>query len=150
MDIKSSEERSRKMAKIKNSKTKPEMYIRTLLFHHGLRYRVNYAACYGKPDLYFIRHRVAVFVNGCYWHRHKGCKYAYTPKSNVDFWLKKLEGNRKHDIEVTNKLIEQHIRVLIIWECTAKKMSKIPSLEEEYLNKIFRFIDDERQEFLEL
>jgi DNA mismatch endonuclease (patch repair protein) len=149
MDIKSEKERSRNMAKIKSTRTKPEMYIRTLLFHSGLRYRVNYAACYGKPDLFFNKYKVAVFVNGCFWHRHKGCKYAYTPKSNVEFWLRKLEGNQKHDEDVLKKLREQHIRVLVIWECTVRKMVKDQTYQTECLNEIINYIKFSQKDMME-
>ena len=109
MDIKSQEERSLNMAKIRSKKTKPEMYIRSLLHRNGLRFRANYSVVAGKPDLFFSKKKIAVFVHGCYWHRHQGCQYAYSPKSNVDFWVKKLEGNRIHDEIVYKKLKEMGI-----------------------------------------
>ena len=150
MDIKSPEERSRNMSKIKNTKTKPEMYIRSLFFRNGMRFRANYADVLGKPDLYFSKYNVAVFVHGCYWHRHKGCAYAYTPKSNVEFWTNKLEGNFRHDEKVRNNLFEKGVRVLIIWECTIKKMFK----DTDMVNKVFKkaqdFILNEDSSFLEL
>jgi len=118
MDIKSPEERSRNMAKIKNANTKPELYIRSLLHKHGLRFRVNYKDLPGKPDIWFPGEKVAIFIHGCYWHRHEGCKYAYTPKTNVEFWTTKLERNREHDKEVIEQLNELGIRVLTVWECT--------------------------------
>lgn len=130
------------MSKIKYACTKPEMFIRSLLYGQGLRFRVNYSALVGKPDLYFIRQKVAVFIHGCYWHRHPGCKYAYTPKSNQEFWLKKLEGNRKHDEEVIQLLNNQEIRVLIIWECTVKAMMKNEELRENVLCKILDFLNN--------
>lgn len=134
MDIKSPEERSLNMSKIRNARTKPEMYIRSLFHRHGMRYRVNYSAIEGKPDLYFSKYKVAVFVHGCYWHRHKNCPFAYTPKSNVDFWLNKLEGNRVHDEKVLSNLHANGVRTLIIWECTVKRMQKNIEMDE----KIFR------------
>ena len=140
MDIKSPQARSRNMARIKYAKTKPEMYIRSLFFRNGMRFRVNFTAIEGKPDLYFTKHKVAVFVHGCYWHRHENCKYAYTPKSNVVFWITKLESNRDHDIKVIKNLNNQNIRVLIIWECTTKKMRKDPTIESEILRSAQDFI----------
>ena len=101
MDIKSPDARSRNMSKIKNSKTKPEMFIRSLLHKNGFRYRANYTGILGKPDLFFTKAQVAVFIHGCYWHRHVNCKYAYTPKTNLDFWLPKHEKNRLRDKEIT-------------------------------------------------
>ena len=87
-DIKSPIERSRNMAAIHGQNTKPEMYLRKLLFAHGFRYRKNYKELPGHPDIYLPKYRTAIFVHGCFWHRHKGCKHAYMPKSNVEFWEK--------------------------------------------------------------
>ncbi len=150
MDIKSREERSRNMARIKGTNTKPEVYIRSLLHRRGMRYRVNYSPVEGKPDLYFSRYKVAMFVHGCYWHRHKGCPYAYTPKSNVEFWNKKLEGNRKHDEQVVSDLKDKGIRVLIVWECTIKKMRRDKELENQVCNSIQQFITQGKDYFLEI
>ncbi|MBE6905282.1 MAG: DNA mismatch endonuclease Vsr [Ruminococcaceae bacterium] len=150
MDIKSPEERSRNMAKIRNTRTKPEMFIRSLLHRQGLRYRVNYSKCPGKPDLYFPARKIAVFVHGCYWHRHPGCKFAYTPKSNLEFWLPKLEGNRKHDELITQKLHDQGIRVLIIWECTVKQMTKDKDICKTVLNTVLDFIRNGKNMKMEL
>jgi len=104
MDIKSPAARSYNMSKIKNIKTKPEMFIRSLLYKNGFRYRANYTALPGKPDLFFTKEQVAIFVHGCYWHRHTNCKYAYTPKTNLDFWLPKLKKNELHDKEIVKQL----------------------------------------------
>jgi DNA mismatch endonuclease (patch repair protein) len=142
VDIKSPEERSKNMSRIKNERTKPEMFIRTMLYRHGLRFRVNYSELPGKPDLYFIRQKAAVFIHGCYWHRHPGCKYAYTPKSNQEFWIPKLEGNRKRDEKVIKQLNEQGIRVLIIWECTVRAMLKNEKLRENVLCEILNFLNE--------
>lgn len=136
MDIKSREERSLNMAKIKSKNTKPERYIRSLLFRKGMRFRVNYTEVKGKPDLYFSKQRVAVFVHGCYWHRHRNCRYAYTPKTNVEFWINKLEGNRRHDEQIIKDLNSDNIRVLIIWECTVKQMRKKPDFEEQIFENV--------------
>lgn len=140
MDIKSPEARSRNMALIKSKNTKPEMYIRSLFFRNGLRFRVNYNAVKGRPDLFFTKQRVAVFVHGCYWHRHKNCQYAYTPKSNVAFWMNKLEGNRRHDEQVVESLNSENIRVLVIWECTVKRVRKLPDLEKQLCESAESFI----------
>lgn len=150
MDIKSPKVRSRNMSRIKNNKTKPEMFIRSLLHKNGFRYRPNFADLPGKPDLFFPKARVAVFVHGCYWHRHTNCKYAYTPKSNIDFWLPKLEKNKLHDKEITQQLSGQNIRILILWECTVRKMQKDEHYCSEIFSKTVSFIKYERWPFLEL
>ena len=144
MDIKSPEERSRNMAKIKNANTKPEIYIRSLLHKHGLRFRVNYKDLPGKPDLWFPSKKVAVFIHGCYWHRHEGCKYAYTPKTNVAFWTTKLEGNRKHDMAVVEQLNELGIRVLTIWECSVKKAMHENNGNNTILSDILEFLNGDK------
>ena len=126
------------------------MFIRSLLHKQGLRYRVNYKVLPGKPDLYFTKKKVAMFIHGCYWHRHPGCKYAYTPKSNLEFWIPKLEGNRKHDEEVIKKLHFEGIRVLIIWECTVKQMKKDESMQIRIINNILNFLNDSNEPIREL
>ena len=84
-DIKTPEERSRNMARIRSKDTKPEIYIRKKLFERGYRYRKNAVNVYGRPDIWLSGYNAAIFVHGCYWHRHNDCKYAYVPKSRVDF-----------------------------------------------------------------
>ena len=150
MDIKSPDARSRNMSKIKNSKTKPEMFIRSLLHKNGFRYRANFTDLLGKPDLFFTKAQVALFVHGCYWHRHENCKYAYTPKSNTDFWLPKLEKNKLHDREIMRQLLSQNVRILIVWECTVRKMQKDEDYCNEIFSKIVSFIRYETDPFLEL
>lgn len=149
-DIKTPEERSYNMSMIRCTNTKPEMYIRSLLHRAGLRYRANYSTIIGKPDLFFTKRRVAVFIHGCYWHRHKDCRYASLPKTNAEFWLKKLEGNRIHDEKVASELILQGIRVLIIWECTIRKMKKDSEQERKVVDSIRDFVLMSSECFLQL
>ena len=89
------------MSRIKSKGTKPEVTLRKALFAHGFRYRVN----------------VVIFVHGCFWHGHPGCKYAYTPKSNTEFWINKISGNQKRDAATKRKLEESGWKVIIVWEC---------------------------------
>ncbi len=124
MDIKTPEERSKNMAAIHSRDTKPEAYFRKQLFARGYRYRIASDKIPGHPDIYLRKYNTAIFINGCFWHRHPGCKYAYTPKSNVDFWMKKFDDNVKRDAEIRSELEEKHIKCLIVWECTVKKMMK--------------------------
>lgn len=123
-DIKSREERSRNMAAIRSKDTKPEVYLRLLLYHAGYRYRKNYSSVYGHPDLYLSRYKTAIFVHGCFWHRHTDCKYAYTPKSNIEFWQKKFDSNVLRDHKVRDTLHSEGIRELVVWECTIRQVSK--------------------------
>ena len=90
MDIKSPEERSKNMAAIHSKNTKPEIYLRKLMFARGYRYSVNSKSVPGHPDIYMKKYNTAIFVHGCFWHRHEGCKYAYVPKSRIEFWQKKF------------------------------------------------------------
>ena len=96
-DIKSPEERSRNMRAIRSKDTKPEIYLRKLLFAQGLRYRKNVQKLPGSPDMYLAKYRTAIFVHGCFWHRHQGCKYAYMPKSRTEFWVEKFDINVSRD-----------------------------------------------------
>src|SRR5690606_23979858 len=114
------EQRSKNMASISGKNTKPELAVRRFLFSNGLRYRLHRKDLPGNPDIVLPRHRTVIFVNGCYWHRHPGCKLAYTPTSNVAFWEKKFRGkiDRDHPKYVT--LCEIGWNVLIIWECEVK------------------------------
>ena len=96
-DIVSQERRSRNMAAIRSKNTRPEVYLRKLLFAEGFRYRIAEDSVPGHPDIFLRKHNAAVFVNGCFWHRHQGCKYAYMPKSRVDFWQKKFDANVQRD-----------------------------------------------------
>ena len=140
MDIKSPEERSKNMAAIHSKNTKPEKYLRKLLFARGYRYGVNSKSVPGHPDIYMKKYNMAVFVHGCFWHRHEGCKYAYMPKSRVEFWLKKFEANVKRDELVRKELASKKIKVLIVWECTIKRMKKDKKTEEEVISLIEKFL----------
>ena len=140
MDIKSPEERSKNMAAIHSKNTKPEIYLRKLLFARGYRYGVNSKSVPGHPDIYMKKYNTTVFVHGCFWHRHEGCKYAYMPKSRVEFWLKKFEANVKRDELVRKELASKKIKVLIVWECTIKRMKKNKKTEEEVISLIEKFL----------
>ena len=140
-DIKSPAKRSRNMASIRSKDTKPEIWLRKRLFARGYRYRCNAGSITGHPDLWLRKYNAAIFVHGCFWHRHKGCRYAYMPKSRIEFWSDKFEQNIKRDKRVRQQLEGEGIRILIVWECTIKKMNK--SLEEE------RNIIDQIEDFLQ-
>lgn len=142
-DIKSPEERSRNMSRIRGKDTKPEVYIRKRLYEKGFRYRKNSNIVPGHPDIWIGKYNTAVFVHGCYWHRHDGCRYAYMPKSRVEFWAKKFETNVKRDQEVRHQLMERGIRYLIIWECTISKMMKSDDEERRVIDDIVLFLESE-------
>ena len=141
-DIKYSEERSRNMAAIRSKDTKPEVYLRKLLFAQGYRYRKNYKKIPGHPDIYLPKYRTAIFVHGCFWHRHQGCKYAYMPKSNIEFWKKKFQDNIERDVEVKSELGKMGIKEVIVWECTVKEMKRNERRKAYCLRKIKRIINE--------
>ncbi len=144
-DIKSPEERSQNMAKIRSRDTKPEEYVRKLLFSRGYRYRKNVNHVPGHPDAWLAKYNTALFVHGCFWHRHAGCKYAYTPKSRVEFWETKFLKNIERDAVVKNQISERKIRTLVIWECTVKKMMKSEETQEAVLQKTIHFLESDVQ-----
>lgn len=148
MDIKSREERSKNMAAIHSKNTKPEVYLRKLLFARGYRYGLNSKSVPGHPDIYLKKYNTAIFVHGCFWHRHEGCKYAYMPKSRVEFWRKKFDANMKRDEIVQEELTDKKVKVMIIWECTVKRMKKDEEFRDEKLNQIEKYLltDEYRME----
>jgi len=119
-DIVSPEHRSKIMSKIRGKNTKPEMVVRSLCHEMGFRFRLHRRDLPGTPDLVFQKHGLCMFVHGCFWHRHPECKYAYMPKSRVDFWQNKLAKNVERDIKTQQALINMGWRVVTIWECHTK------------------------------
>lgn len=143
-DIVSPEHRSKNMSAIRSKDTKPEIYLRKLLFAEGYRYRIAEKSIPGHPDMFLRKYNTAIFVHGCFWHRHQGCKYAYTPKSRVEFWQKKFDDNVRRDAVVRAALQENNIKCLIVWECTIKQMMKSPQLKDQIITEICSFINSDR------
>lgn len=123
-DIVSPEQRSKNMSAIRSKNTKPEVYFRKLLFAKGYRYRIAEKNIPGHPDIFLRKYNTAIFIHGCFWHRHSGCKYTYMPKSRVEFWQKKFEANIKRDDIVKTELQTLKVKYLLVWECTVKSMMK--------------------------
>ena len=121
MDKHSKETRSYNMSMIKSSGTKPEETVRKYLFSKGLRYRKNVKTLPGKPDIVLPKYKTIVFVNGCFWHGHKGCKYFVMPKTNVEFWTEKITKNIARDEITYKKLQNMGWNVIVVWECELKK-----------------------------
>ena len=145
-DIVSPEQRSRNMAAIHSKDTKPEIYLRKLLFAKGYRYRIADKSIPGHPDIFLRKYNTAIFVHGCFWHRHHGCKYAYTPKSRVGFWQKKFDDNVRRDAVVRTELQQQGVKCLIVWECTITQMMKKVEFEDLIIDKCVSFlVSDEQQ-----
>ncbi len=120
-DIHSAEIRSYNMSQIHSSNTKPEEKVRKYLFAHGFRYRKNDKRLIGKPDIVLPKYRTAIFVNGCFWHHHIGCRYFTWPKSNADFWKNKISKNVERDEKVCSSLEADGWNVVTIWECELRK-----------------------------
>ena len=139
MDTITKEQRSRNMAAIHSVNTIPEIYLRKLLFSKGYRYSINFKKLPGHPDIYLRKYNTAVFIHGCFWHRHEGCKYSSTPKSKVEYWNKKFEMNINRDRVVKEELKNANVKCLVIWECSIKKMRKNPEFCSEILSVITEF-----------
>ena len=118
------------MSRISGKGTKPEIILRKALFDKGFRYRVNVGNLPGKPDIVLPKYKSVIFVHGCFWHGHSGCKHAYVPKSNTEFWINKIEMNRRRDIATEQKLIAAGWRVITVWECEIRRMKNIDFLIE--------------------
>lgn len=129
VDVHSKTVRSYNMSKIHSVDTKPEVIVRKYLFAKGFRYRKNEKSLPGKPDIVLPKYRTCVFVNGCFWHGHNGCKYFVWPKSNTEFWKEKIMGNINRDQETYSVLKKDGWKVLVVWECELKKDECITTLE---------------------
>lgn len=129
--------RGENMTRVRSKNTKLEVFLRKLLWHKVFRYRLNYKELPGSPDLYIPKYRVAIFVNGCFWHMHENCRYSSIPKNNHDFWKNKLEGNVERDKQNYIKLENKGIKVIIVWDCEIKEMMKSnANKKEERINEI--------------
>lgn len=123
------------MAGIKGRDTKPELAVRRIAHKLGLRFRLHRKDLPGRPDLVFPRRRLAVFVHGCFWHRHDGCRYAYTPKSRVAFWTKKFAENVARDRRNEEALRDLGWRVLVIWECITRNEEAVRRHLQEHIEQ---------------
>ena len=114
------QQRHRCMSHIRSKATKPEMLVRKWLWAHGYRYRLNVKSVPGKPDIVLRKYRTSIFVNGCFWHGHEGCKQFVLPKTNTEFWHNKIKYNRARDQKNYETLINAGWQVIVIWECQLK------------------------------
>lgn len=135
MDTLTPSERSRRMARVKSKGTRPEMVVRRLLFSLGYRYRLHDRSLPGSPDIVFQRKKKAIFVHGCFWHRHDGCALARLPKSRLDFWIPKLEGNRERDARKLLQLKSLGWDAFVIWECELKDLNLLEKKLNGFLGR---------------
>ncbi|KAA9009700.1 very short patch repair endonuclease [Histidinibacterium aquaticum] len=124
-DIVDQQTRSRMMSRIRGKNTKPELALRRALHARGFRFRLHSKKVYGRPDLVLPKYRAAVFVHGCFWHRHEGCRFATTPSTREEFWRKKFQANVARDEAVREKLLEDCWRLATVWECTLRKPDQV-------------------------
>lgn len=134
-DTLSKNERSKRMSLIRSTGSAPEMKLRRLVHQLGFRFRLHAKELPGKPDLVFPSRRVVIFMHGCFWHRHKGCKLARLPKSKLAFWKPKLDANRKRDIRNQRKLRALGWRLLVVWECELVDTERVSVLIQGMLQK---------------
>lgn len=129
-DVHSPATRSYNMSRISGKNTKPEELVRKYLFSKGFRYRKNDKRLPGKPDIVLPKYKTCVFVNGCFWHGHEGCRYFRWPEDNADFWKTKIMQNRERDEKKHKELLKMGWKVLVVWECELKKNSIDKTLSE--------------------
>lgn len=134
MDRLTKQRRSEIMSRIRGKDTVPELKVRSLIHKLGYRFRLHSKTLPGKPDLVFAGRKKIIFVHGCFWHAHSGCPKGKPPKSNLDFWLKKLEKNRERDAQVRKKLRSKGWQVLTVWQCQLKDI-------ESLIDRIVAFLE---------
>jgi len=127
-DVHSKEVRSFNMSRIKGKDTKPEMLVRKFLFANGLRYKLHDKKLPGKPDMVFPKFKTIIFIQGCFWHGHDNCKYFVVPKTRTEWWLNKINGNKKKDIENISALKKSGWKIITIWECDLKPAKRDKTL----------------------
>lgn len=137
-------QRHKCMASIRSKNTKPEVKLRKELFKLGYRYRLNVNSLPGKPDIVLPKYRTCIFVNGCFWHGHKGCSKFVMPKTRTDFWTEKITNNRERDLRDYQALESKGWRVIVVWECEMEKSSFVGTIES-----VCRELESNRQSWLD-
>jgi DNA mismatch endonuclease, patch repair protein len=127
-DVHDKATRSYNMSRIKGKDTKPEMLVRKFLHAHGYRYRLHVKNLPGKPDIVLPKYKTVIFVNGCFWHGHEGCKYYVVPKTKTEWWLNKINGNISNDHKAEQALKQLGWNIITLWECELKPATIVVSL----------------------
>jgi DNA mismatch endonuclease, patch repair protein len=136
VDRLSPERRSWNMSRIRGRNTRPERFVRSLLHRMGFRFRIGTRKLPGNPDIVLAKYKAVILVHGCFWHRHHGCKFAYTPKSRIDFWERKFQGTVSRDKRTEVLLREAGWRVIVVWECEIADPSRLRErLQQEISNE---------------
>lgn len=133
MDRMSANKRSEIMRSVRSKDTRPELVVRKLVFSLGYRYRLHSATLPGKPDIVFASRKKVIFVHGCFWHRHRKCKYASLPASRQDYWIPKFQNTKARDERNQHELIQRGWAFLIVWECELRKQHMLVSKIQEFL-----------------
>jgi DNA mismatch endonuclease (patch repair protein) len=136
VDKLSRERRSWNMSRIGGRDTRPERVVRSVLHRMGYRFRLHAKSLPGRPDVVMPKYDTVIFVHGCFWHRHPGCQYAYTPKSRVDFWQKKFDENIERDRRVQQDLSDRGWHVIVVWECMTGDASSLADWLDEQLRAL--------------
>lgn len=138
-DIQTPFQRHNTMSAIRGKNTKPEMIVRRGLWKRGFRYRLNYKRLPGHPDLVLRKYKTCIFINGCFWHGHEGCKYYTVPKTNTEFWVNKVHRNKERDERVKHELNAMGWNCITVWECELKPAKREATLQSLSftLNEIF-------------
>ena len=127
-DVHTTEQRRFNMSRIRGKDTKPEMLVRSYLHAQGLRYRLHVKNLPGTPDIVLPKYRTAIFVHGCFWHCHEGCRYFVVPKTRTEFWMKKIGRNVANDLRQQSELVAAGWNVLTVWECSLKPKERADTL----------------------
>ena len=150
MDKLSKEQRHKNMAAIHSKNTKPEILVRKFLFSRGFRYRLNHPRLPGKPDIVLRKYKTCIFINGCFWHGHDGCKYFIMPKTRTEFWQAKIERNKERDSEIQRQLASMGWHCITIWECQLKTKIREATLESLSYTLALIFLQDHKVKRYEL
>jgi DNA mismatch endonuclease (patch repair protein) len=134
MDTLSPAERSERMSRIRSKDTRPELIVRRLLHFLNFRYRLHKRMLPGMPDIVFAKRKKAIFVHGCFWHQHPGCKISHIPKSSPEFWTSKLEGNCERDKVNRRRLKALGWNVLVVWECQVGDIGRLATRLQRFLD----------------
>jgi DNA mismatch endonuclease (patch repair protein) len=120
-DVHSKETRSFNMSRIRSKDTKPELLVRKFLFAKGFRYKLHDKSLPGKPDIVLPKYKTLIFIHGCFWHGHEGCRYFVVPKTRTEWWLNKINANKYKDKSAEISLVDSGWKILTVWECDLKK-----------------------------
>lgn len=138
-DVHDRKTRSYNMSRIKGKDTKPEMVVRKFLFAHGFRYRLHDKKLPGKPDIVLKKYNTVIFVNGCFWHGHEGCRYFKIPATKHDWWKKKIADTKMRDLKYQEDLIKDGWKIIVLWECELKN-----NQAEATLNQLIETLTNKR------